>query len=258
MPNRAYILKHKLQNCAALPFEQVLNEAMSEQVLQQQQVSYRQTLYTPVVTLWAWLFQVLDPDKSLSNTVTRVVAWLSAAGAPAPSLDTGAYCKARQRLPWRVLQVLLTQTGQALHAQVNAQQRWCGRRVKAYDGTSVTMSDTSANQAAYPQHSSQKAGCGFPIVKLVVWFCVNTGAVLEVAIANFTTSEWQMSRQLYKRLTHEDVVVADSAYGTYMDLSLVQAAHADAVFRAPSCPALRLSARQEVRDWRPSGSLAPS
>jgi len=59
--------------------------------------------------------------------------------------------------------------------------------------------------------------------------CVTTGAVLEVSIAAFKVSEWEMSRQLY--LQPEDVVVADSAYGTYVDLVLVQAAKADAVFR---------------------------
>jgi hypothetical protein len=54
------------------------------------------------------------------------------------------------------------------------------------------MLDTPANQARYPQHGNQKVGCGFPIAKLVV---------------------------------------ADSAYGTYTDLALVQAQQADAVFR---------------------------
>ena len=58
---------------------------------------------------------------------------------------------------------------------------------------------------------------------------MTTGAVLEVSIAAFKTSEWEMSRQLYARLQPEDVVVADSAYGTYVDLVLVQAAKADAV-----------------------------
>lgn len=53
--------------------------------------------------------------------------------------------------------------------------------------------------------------------------------MLEVTIAAFNTSEWEMSRQLYRRLTNEDVVVADSAYGTYIDLVLVQAASSDAV-----------------------------
>lgn len=111
------------------------------------------------------------------------------------------------------------------------EQWWCGRRVKAYDGTSVLMSDTPANQEAYPQHSNQKAGCGFPLAKVVVWFCGTTGAVLEVAIAAFNTSEWQLSRQLYAKLDPEDVVVADSAYGTYADLALIRLAKADAVFR---------------------------
>lgn len=65
----------------------------------------------------------------------------------------------------------------------------------------------------------------------MVWFCGTTGAVLEVAIAAFNTSEWQLSRRLYASLAPEDVVGADSAYGTYVDLSLVCLDKADAVFR---------------------------
>jgi hypothetical protein len=268
MPNRAEILKQKFQDSLALPFEQVLPEAVLQQILEQEGVAYRQTVYTPIVTLWAWMSQVLDPDKSLSNAVSRVIAWLSAAvtrnpdkmdkpstgifrcvsralntrlvesmseffvgGAEVPSSDTGAYSKARKRLPLPVLQKLLSQTGQALQAQVSLEDRWCGRRVKAYDGTTVTMSDTVANQKSYPQHSNQQPGCGFGLAKLVVWFCVTTGAVLEVSMAAFKTSEWEMARQLYARLQADDVVVADSAYGTYVDLVLVQAEEADAVFR---------------------------
>ena len=53
----------------------------------------------------------------------------------------------------------------------------------------------------------------------MVWFCGTTGAVLEVAIAAFNTSEWKLARQLYSSLESDDVVVADSAYGTYADLA---------------------------------------
>jgi len=62
-------------------------------------------------------------------------------------------------------------------------------------------------------------------------FCVTTGAVLEVAMAAFTTSEWKLARQLYATLQPDDVVVADSAYGTYVDLALVRSVNADGVFR---------------------------
>lgn len=231
MANRATILKQNYQNSIALPFEAVLPEAVIEKVLQEQGVHYRQTLYTPIVVIWAWLSQVLDADKSLSHAVKRVIAWIAVAGEAMPSGDTGAYSKARKRLPLAVLKPLLQQTATALTSQVQPEQRWCGRRVKAYDGTSVLMSDTPANQKVYPQHSNQKAGCGFPLAKVVVWFCGTTGAVLEVAIAAFNTSEWQLSRQLYATLQADDVVVADSAYGTYVDLALVHLAQADGVFR---------------------------
>jgi exonuclease V gamma subunit len=74
MASRAAILKQKFQNSVALPFEQVLPEAVMQKVLEEQGVSYRQTLYTPIVVVWAWLSQVLDADKSLSNAVNRVIA----------------------------------------------------------------------------------------------------------------------------------------------------------------------------------------
>jgi len=72
-----------------------------------------------------------------------------------------------------------------------------------------------------------------------MWLSVKTGGVVlcdnrsrfEVAVAAFTTSEWKLARQLYATLQPGDVVVADSAYGTYVDLALVHSANADAVFR---------------------------
>ncbi|UBF24190.1 hypothetical protein K9N68_21025 [Kovacikia minuta CCNUW1] len=133
---------------------------------------------------------MLDTDKSLSHAVKRVIAWMATAKEDVPSADTGAYSKARKRLPLGVLKPLLRRSATKLTAQVKPEQQWCGRRVKAYDGTTVLMIDTPANQQVYPQHSNQKAGCGFPLAKLVVWFCGTTGAVLEVAIAAFHTSEW--------------------------------------------------------------------
>jgi len=43
--NRAEILKQKFQNSLALPFEQVLTQEVIQQ-MEQEQVSYRQTIYT--------------------------------------------------------------------------------------------------------------------------------------------------------------------------------------------------------------------
>ncbi len=152
-------------------------------------------------------------------------------GIPEPSLNTGAYAKARKRLPEKVLQSLFEHTGAALSAEASPEQLWQGRPVKLLDGSNVVMADTASNQSAYPQHSNQKAGCGFPIAKLVVIFSLTTAAAIGVKIATFKTSEITLARSWYGTLDARDVVLADRAYGSYVDLAWVQQQGADGVFR---------------------------
>ena len=49
-----------------LPWQELLPEARLEEILKEE-MSYRNCVYTPSVTLWAMVSQVFDPDKSLSN-----------------------------------------------------------------------------------------------------------------------------------------------------------------------------------------------
>ncbi len=231
MPNRVEILKQKFANSVGLPFGEILPEDSIREALEAEKVKYRSRLFNPIVTLWAFLSQVLDTDKSLQNAVSRVIAWLAAAGEAIPAADTGGYSKARKRLPEKFLLRLLGKTAQGLEKQIETEDLWCGRYVKLCDGSSVLMSDTPLNQAEYPQHANQAPGCGFPIAKIVVMFSLATGAALEVLIAPFRTGEVTLGRQLYPKLVPGDVVLADRAFGTYVDLVLVQQYSADAVFR---------------------------
>ena len=230
MPNRASILKQQFLQSIALPWAELLPDSKVQELLAAENVRYYSSIYTPIVTLWAMISQVLDPDKSLSQAVKRMGIWLSAAGAVPPSSDTGAYSKARQRLPLRLVQQLVPFVAEELEKQVPTEQQWRGRRVRVCDGTTVLMSDTAANQAEYPQHSNQKTGCGFPIAKVVVLFSLLTGAVVSAGIASLATSEIVISRLLYANLLPDDVILADKAYGNYVDLVLVKQQGADAVF----------------------------
>lgn len=149
-----------------------------------------------------------------------------------PSLNTGGYAKARKRLPEAVMHSLFEKSGQALSQSDSASERhWLGRHVKVIDGSSVLMADTVANQKAYPQHKNQKAGCGFPLAKLLVVFSLSSAAAIAVRIADYKTSEVALARAWYQTLCVADVVLADRAYGSYLDLLLVGQQQADAVFR---------------------------
>jgi hypothetical protein len=77
MPNRADILKQHLLQSIGLPFAEILPTRIVSMVLAEESVHYRRAVFTPIVTIWVVLFQVLSTDKSLRNTVNRVMAWLT-------------------------------------------------------------------------------------------------------------------------------------------------------------------------------------
>jgi hypothetical protein len=205
-----------------LPFADVLPAVELEQALREEGAAWREVVYTPVLTLWAFLTQVTSPDGSCRAAVARVLAWLVAHGQPPCSPKTDPYCKARARLPESVLRRLVRQTGRALHEQLPAAWLWNGRRVKVVDGTCVSMPDTATNQAAYPQHTAQADGVGFPLARLVVVFCLASGAALEAALGRYQgkqAGETALLRGLDEALQPGDVLLGDRCYGGYFDLA---------------------------------------
>jgi len=60
MPNSAKILQQKFANSFGLPFQTVLPESVIAEVLEAEEVSYRNRIFNPFVTIWAFLSQVLE------------------------------------------------------------------------------------------------------------------------------------------------------------------------------------------------------
>ncbi len=84
--------------------------------------------------------------------------------------------------------------------------------MKVIDGSSGSLPDTPENQKAYPQPSSQKLGCGFPIAKVGVIFSLATSAAIALAIDVLNTHDLKLARQLYLELNPKDVLLGDRAY----------------------------------------------
>lgn len=143
--------------------------------------SYRQRIYDPLQTLTLFIEQVLNADHSCQDAVARGLSGrVSLKQAPC-SLNTAAYCKARLRLPLRLIERFGRETGELLCARQPKEWRWRGREVKLVDGTTVSMPDTADNQASFPQSRSQKTGLGFPLARLVAIVSLPCGAVLDWA-----------------------------------------------------------------------------
>ena len=127
-------------------------------VLAQEKFQGRNRLFPPHLTLSTFLLQVLSPDGSCRDALSRLRPWMIANGQKPCSPNTGSYCKARQRLPEGAVATLARQSAQQLCDQTPEVWLWKGRRVKIVDGTTVSMADTEANQAAYPQQRGQQPG----------------------------------------------------------------------------------------------------
>jgi hypothetical protein len=128
-------------------------------------------IFSPLVTLWVFLGQVLSADHSCRAAVARLIAHRLAQGQRPCSAQTGAYCQARRRLPESFFADVARQTGRALEAAMDPRWLWKGRHVYLFDGTTVSMPDTPENQEAYPQVYNQKPGLGFPFALMgaLIW-----------------------------------------------------------------------------------------
>src|SRR4051812_40177985 len=146
----ANTLRRQFLQDGGLPFTDVLTDDVLTDALAAVG-GWLDRVFSPLVTLWVFLGQVLSPDHSCRAAVARLLAHRAARGQRPCSARTGAYCRARKRLPEAFLSTAACSVGRALDAKARSCWRWKGRRVYLFDGTTVTMPDTPASQAAYPQ-----------------------------------------------------------------------------------------------------------
>ncbi|HEY2430982.1 MAG TPA: IS4 family transposase [Acidimicrobiales bacterium] len=218
-----------------LALETILPQALIRQVLAEEGASWRRVFYTPWLTFWAFFWQALNPDHSCRAAVKRIAAGMARRGEKLDDEDTGPYCKARARLPEAVPSRLMRSLGHRLHDEAPEGWLWCGRRVKVVDGTTVSLPDTAANPQEYPRSRSQEPGLGFPIARMVVLFCLATGAVLEAAVGKYQgkqTGENAWYRRLWEEgLSAGDVSLGDRYYGSYFDIAPLSRRGVDGVYR---------------------------
>src|ERR1700736_3096247 len=96
-----------------LPFTNVLTEEVLEQALTAIGC-WLDRIFSPLVTLWVFLGQVLSADHSCRAAVARLLAHRLARGQSPCSPETGAYCQARKRLPESFFSDVARETGRAL------------------------------------------------------------------------------------------------------------------------------------------------
>src|SRR6266850_2550933 len=216
-----------------LPFTNVLTEDVITQALAAVG-GWLDRVFSPLVTLWVFLGQVLSADHSCRAAVARLIAHRLARGQRPCSAETGAYCQARQRLPESFFAGAACSVGRGLDDQADRRWRWKGRRVYLFDGTTVTMPDTRENQAAYPQVYNQKPGLGFPIARVGAVISLACGAVVNLGFSRYAgkgQGEVSLLRRLWDVLAPGDVLLGDRLMSGWVGMHLLKERGVDTVSR---------------------------
>jgi hypothetical protein len=231
------LLRQQFLQEGRLPFTEVLSSQCISQALEEIKASWNDRIFTPLVTLWVFLGQVLSADPSCRAAVARLIAHRISQGLPPCSSETGAYCQARKRLPLAFFSAVARLVGRNLDAQVNPKWLWKGRRVYLDDGSSVAMPDTPENRAEYPLTYNQKPGTGFAVARVAAIISLSCGAILDLGICRYAgkgQSELGLLRKLWGLFREGDVMVADRLMCAWTEMVMLKQRGVDCVCRLTS------------------------
>jgi len=175
----------------------------------------RERIFSLRLTLECFLWQVLQPRTSCREVVRQVQALFRLQGLGPVDEGDSAYVQARQRLPRERLEKALTATARAADRRVARSAQLQGRAVKVVDASTTQLADTPENQQRFPQPTSQKPGCGFPVIRFIALLSLTSGAVLQVMWDSLRSHDLRLLHRLAEALAPGDIVLGDRAYGEY-------------------------------------------
>lgn len=258
-------LRRQFLQDGELAFMNVLSETSIDQALRAVDVVWKDRIYSPLVTLWVFLSQVMSADHSCRNAVARLISHRLAHGQSECSADTGAYCQARKRLPGKFFAAVACHVGRTLDSQADANWLWKGRRVYMFDGSTVTMPDTPENQAAYPQIPTQRPGLGSPIARIGALTSLSCGAIISLGFCRYAgkgQGEVSLLRRMWGILSPGDVLLGDRLMANWTNIVMIQQRGLDLVSRLNKAnrkvdfrKGRRLGKDDHVVEWRKPSTI---
>jgi hypothetical protein len=236
------IFQQSLMQNDDLPMADVVDSQLFQRAFDAHAVDFGNeddAVYTPAITLWALISQVFfaDAERGCKAAVMRVAALWATLGRRVCATNTGAYCRARLKIPFEVVRDITRHVALAAERQVShddidddesvnlsprvvaeVRSQSTGGRVLLLDGLVITAADTPENQAEYPQKPSQEEGLGFPMLRCVTLTSLFTGMLFDLACGPYSgkeTGETALMRELLDVLEPGDTLVADCYHCTY-------------------------------------------
>lgn len=172
----------------------------------------RRRIFSSENTFWGFFAQTMQADGSCQSVVHQFRIDASKQDREI-SVSTSAYCQARKRLPYELLDSVFNYSAN-LNEKVHP---LVGRRVVSADGTGLLAADTKANQMEWPQQANQRAGCAFPQLRLCTLFNLHSGVALSYKLGNKKSHELPLLRAQEEHFKKGDIFIGDKGFTCFYD-----------------------------------------
>ena len=213
--------------------------------------AFYQRAFTPLITLWYFLFQRLQARHTLSKIVSDArfggADCLSPANKPLSqqlhSTATTAASKARSRLPLAVLRQTLCHSAQEIRSWAKGLE-WEGLNVGLLDGSTFRLRPLGDIAQVFPPHhpGNTKKQPYWCLVRVAAAFCLHSGVVLDCVLGDLKQSEQVLCAQLLAAGSWlKWIFVGDRNFGVYSVVRSATAASAQALVRLTAARARKLA-----------------
>lgn len=256
MKRRSSQVKRTPEPAELLPvFREMMNGELVRQWLSSVNRRFYNRIWSPLVTLWAIIFQRLNPDHTQDAVVSAF------RGGAGDALDTShaeplsrrmksenptAYGNARGRLPLKLFDEALAYTSYVTREWMGLTGTWMGHAVGLLDGTTFLARPYKDLVKTYGRHRNQHGQTHWVVMRAVGVFCAFSGCLLAVTDGSLHASEAALAAKLLVGSLPGMVWVGDRNFGIYRVVQAARRGRAEVLLRLTVVRA-RALARRELK-----------
>jgi putative transposase len=212
-------------------------------------------LWTPLITLWYFIWQWLQPHHTLEAVVTdarrggadRLTPKNKRLSQRIKSRATTSYCQARQRLPLAWLRDCFLKLGQQLRRL--AGQPDPALPVELLDGSTKRLRPYGDIAQGFPPHRTRRQRSYWCVARVLVSFCATTGIAMGALIASNYISEQAMAVQLMLEAAKHVLYIGDRNFGVWRVVRAAKQSGGHALVRLTQVRARRLLGKKRLPNF---------
>jgi hypothetical protein len=206
-------------------FGKTLPQSFFESLQQDLGITGNSCIFTLPVTIWLMILQRLSQKGTLATAVTELIHGngrellepCKQVREDSISASTGAYSRARQRIPVEAVRRVAERTFEHLH-EISARST-LRERLFLLDGSSIRLAHAPALLKTYPEAENQHGKSHWPVMRVAVMHHVVTGLAMAPQFGAMygpdAASEQGLAEALIDQLPPLSVLIGDRNFGIF-------------------------------------------